>query len=55
MITVEHLEHYLGEIENGIKCLDRRYHLSVSVFPSQPYKGVTTFSTLGLNRYDLNY
>ncbi|SUA19993.1 Suppressor of fused protein (SUFU) [Neisseria gonorrhoeae] len=55
MIIVEHLEHYLGEIESGIKCLDRRYHLSVSVFPSQPYKGVTTFSTLGLNRYDLNY
>ncbi|TRD03657.1 suppressor of fused domain protein, partial [Neisseria meningitidis] len=27
MITVEHLEHYLGEIESGIKCLDRRYHL----------------------------
>ncbi|MCV6779546.1 suppressor of fused domain protein, partial [Neisseria meningitidis] len=25
MITVEHLEHYLGEIESGIKCLDRRY------------------------------
>ncbi|ENX0615107.1 suppressor of fused domain protein, partial [Neisseria gonorrhoeae] len=25
MIIVEHLEHYLGEIESGIKCLDRRY------------------------------
>ncbi|HFC4163986.1 TPA: suppressor of fused domain protein, partial [Neisseria gonorrhoeae] len=24
MIIVEHLEHYLGEIESGIKCLDRR-------------------------------
>ncbi|HGN6483561.1 TPA: suppressor of fused domain protein, partial [Neisseria gonorrhoeae] len=22
MIIVEHLEHYLGEIESGIKCLD---------------------------------
>ena len=55
MIVVEHLERYLSEIKSGIKCLDRRYHLSVSVFPSQPYEGLTTFSTLGLNRYDLNY
>lgn len=55
MNVVKHLENYLGEIDRSIKIINNSYNISVSIFQHQPCEGLKTFSTLGLNKYYLNY
>jgi hypothetical protein len=53
MDVVNHLEKYLGIIQEGIKLDDRKFHVSLSIFNGVPFSDTHTFVTLGLNRYDL--
>lgn len=55
MKIVEHIENYIGEITNAINITDKRYDITISLHEQTPFDEVRTFSTLGLNRYFVEY
>ena len=54
MTVPEHIEHYLGKITHGIKS-NNSNGVNAVIFPSVPENALTTYVTLGLSKYDLNY
>lgn len=55
MMVVEHLEKHLGKIARSSWPEERKYNISVSIFPNQPFERMNTYSTLGLNFYDVGF
>ena len=54
MTIPEHIEYYLGEITRGIKSNDTS-KVNTAIFTDVPENGLTSYVTLGLSKYDLNY
>lgn len=55
MIVVEHLEKYIGEISSSVDIVDKNYDLTISLYENTPFEGIRTYSTLGVNRYFIDY
>lgn len=55
MNVIEHLEKYIGLISKGADVVDKRYNLTISTYYDIPFENLSTFSTLGLNKYYLDY
>lgn len=55
MNVIKHLETHIGKIEKGYIDQERQNRISVSTFSDQPFNDLKTYSTLGLNRYNLGY
>lgn len=52
MKVVDHLEYYIGGlISSSIFIDDRKFNVTISLYENLPFEGVTTLTTLGLNRY----
>ena len=54
MTVPNHIEYYLGEIARGIKSCNSN-GVNTAIFPDVPENGLTSYVTLGLSKYDLNY
>lgn len=55
MKIVEHIENYVGEISSAINITDKKYNVTISLHERTPFDEVRTYSTLGLNRYFIDY
>lgn len=55
MKVAEHLEQYIGKIAKGVEIENRRYNLTISLYNNIPFEGIRTYTTLGLNRYLIDY
>lgn len=55
MKIVKHLESYIGKISRGIDITDKKNDLTISIYDNIPFDGVKTYTTLGLNRYLIDY
>lgn len=55
MKVVEHLEKYIGEISRAVDVLDKKYNLTISLYDNIPFDDIRTYSTLGMNRYYVDY
>lgn len=55
MKIVEHLEKHIGEISSSVDIDDKHYHVTISLYNNTPFEGIRTFSTLGVNRYFIDY
>ena len=55
MKVAEHLEQYIGKIAKGAEIENRRYNLTISLYENVPFDGIRTYSTLGMNRYFIDY
>lgn len=55
MKVVEHLEQYIGKISRGAEIENRKYNLTISLYENVPFNGIRTYSTLGMNRYFIDY
>ncbi|MEB4759076.1 suppressor of fused domain protein [Chryseobacterium indologenes] len=55
MKIVEHIENYVGEISSAINITDKKYNVTISLHERTPFDEVSTYSTLGLNRYFIDY
>ncbi|WP_123868181.1 hypothetical protein [Chryseobacterium lactis] len=55
MKIVEHLENYIGKISNAINITDKKYNVTISLYENTPFKEVRTYSTLGMNRYFIDF
>lgn len=55
MKVIEHLEKYIGTISEGADIVDKKYNLTISIYNNIPFKDIRTYSTLGMNRYFVDY
>ncbi|KPH14073.1 suppressor of fused domain protein [Chryseobacterium sp. ERMR1:04] len=55
MKVVEHLEKYIGTISRATDIVDKKYNLTISVYDNIPFEEIRTYSTLGMNRYFIDY
>ena len=55
MKIAEHIESHIGEISSAINITDNKYNITISLFEETPFEGIRTYSTLGLNRYLVEY
>ncbi len=55
MKIVEHLENYIGKISNAINITDKKYNVTISLYENTPFEEVRTYSTLGMNRYFIDF
>ncbi|ROH90612.1 suppressor of fused domain protein [Chryseobacterium cucumeris] len=55
MKIIRHLEKYTGEISRGADIDDRKYNVTVALYDNIPFEDIRTYSTLGMNRYFIEY
>ncbi|SHM65632.1 suppressor of fused domain protein [Chryseobacterium polytrichastri] len=55
MRIVKHLEQYIGTISRATDIVDKKYNLTISVYDNIPFEEIRTYSTLGMNRYFIDY
>lgn len=53
MKLINHIEKYLGEIQEGQALEDAKYNVSMSIFKNTPFEQVNTYTSLGLSNYVL--
>ncbi|MCS3532911.1 suppressor of fused domain protein [Chryseobacterium sp. JUb7] len=54
-LLVEHLEKHIGIISRGADIVDKKYNITISIYDNIPFEDIRTYSTLGMNRYFIDY